>query len=628
VPSLPTYTESVSQRILIEPLESSHDVFYYMRRFPEELYLKSPDSRLWKYMQTLLGAQGVGFIKQNHFEARLLFEELGIEMFSLDRFFGDPFGFGRILDEQFEDDPTGLLDWDKWQEVKAQNARYRNRALQYVNGLRAGNTPLGMQQAAKSGLGHNVEIIENYKFLFDVHSDDPIGLKYYGRTGSTEEMIVLPAREVAMSEEQVISIGAYPELPNGGGFAFLYNGNRTINFPYTYDDGTGPVVRYFVPWNGTADHVRLALEALPGIGTGNVEAVGGPLPSFPITVRFVNLLSNVDVPELQMEQAANPVGFYGDPNVPGTLDTSNNITLNVTTTQSGQSSVDETVTIPDNAKWNLQQAIDRLRPQTTIMTVAENNGLRSRLDWGTNYSTSQYTEVVRYVTGTGAVRWPTTNPWEWIRQEQEKAGPRVANQLRYSYSGFHTVTNVESSSVYAGLTDVFSADRALADYSEPLLITSSTEIQGESVSFVNDIYPESYRRLSGIPPIKYNYEQLWASAERPEDESITLSFAFAEAVNYISFEMLRDPVQVDVEFDANADPEFLWTPVTPVEPYNNISLPTVELVENNWISIGLAFTNRLDQIIFTQSLRINFTRLQNYTGKISVRNLRVGRNIS
>src|SRR4051812_13659556 len=235
---LPTFSETIQERYLLEPLGGPKDVFYYLQRFPDEIYSKAPDSHLYKFMRALLGESGTNWIRKNHLQARIMFEELGVDLFDVDRFFGSPLELGRIVEEQFDQDPYGLIPKDQWEVIKPKNSRSRNRAMDYFNGARAGNTPLGMRLTAKAGLGHDVEIVENYKFLFDAHSDDPLGLRYQGQTKSTEEVIVLPRREVGQDEQQQIWFSGEPELPNGGEWYIIYEGEPSSAWEYTWQYGT------------------------------------------------------------------------------------------------------------------------------------------------------------------------------------------------------------------------------------------------------------------------------------------------------------------------------------------------------------------------------------------------------
>jgi hypothetical protein len=107
-----------------------------------------------------LGPAGVGWLRKTYLEARIQLEEYGVELFDLDDFYGDPLKFGRILEEIYDDDPRGLLNREDWEKIRAKDAAYRARALDYVRGMRLGNTPAGMKLVARSGLGHEVEIVE------------------------------------------------------------------------------------------------------------------------------------------------------------------------------------------------------------------------------------------------------------------------------------------------------------------------------------------------------------------------------------------------------------------------------------------------------------------------------------
>lgn len=621
--SIPTIQGTVNQKILLEPLGGPKDVFYYLDRFPEEIYHKSPDTHLYKFMRSMLGESGVNWLRKNYLEARILLEEVGIELFDLDRFFGDPIGFGRIVEESFDEDPYGLISKEQWEVIKAKNARYRNRALDFINGARAGNTPMGMKLVAKAGLGHDVEIIENYKFLYDSHSDDPLGIEYHGRTTSTEEMIVLPRREVGQSEVQMISISASHNPPNTGHFSLVYNGRDTSKYSYRYDDGSGEQEFNTIPYDGTRDHVRLALESIPEIGPGNVFVEGGPGPNKPWLVYFQGRLANRDVPELKLGIENTLAHTSADPN--------NRISVRFTTLTGGRESTDEIVSIPARAQYHLQQAVDRIRPQTAIMTLGESAGLRTRNHWNQANASSEYTEVVRFVTGQSDVPWPVSKGTEpyWIESQVEKEAPRVRNDLQYHYTGFHNITLVEASSSQTQLDGMLGADRALADYAEPLMVTSATELRnGRNASFINGIYPVEYQDLPNVPPIRYKEDQYWSSVERDTDEWLIINFGFVKAVNYLSFDISRVSCQIDVEYDAYDDTAQLWVPVKPVEPYNNIMMPAADQAQNSWAAMGLSFGNRKGQLIYTRSLKIRLTRQQTYSGPIRIKNLRAARNVS
>lgn len=492
--TIPTVRDTVDQNFFLEPLGGPKDVVYYLERFPEEIYHKSPDSHLYKFMRAMLGESGVNWLRKNHLEARLNLEELGIDLFDLDKFFGNIFQFGRIVEESFDADPFGVIPKEQWEEIKAKNSRYRNRALDFINGARAGNTPFGMRLAAKSGLGHDVEIIENYKYLYDNHSDDPLGLPYFGRTLSTEEMIVLPRREIGETDD------SYAEIAS----------------------------------------------------------------------------------------------------------------------------------IPSSDLYHLQQAVDRIRPMTSIVTIADSRGQRSSIQWASVHATSEYTEVLRFVTGNPSVFWPRpsgAHPTFWIEAQVEKQAPRIANDLQHHYTGFHNIESASAGSEAWTVNGVLSANKALADYAEPLLVTSSTELSnGASASFINGIYPTEYQNLQGAPRIAYDNEY-WSSVERTEDEELIINFPSVQAVNYLSFDIYKAPVEISIEYDVYDEDTSLFIPVKPIVPYNNIVTSSPPADGNPWLSVGLTFTNQKDNILFTKSLKVRFKRLGTYGGVIKVKNLRAARSV-
>jgi hypothetical protein len=158
----PDFTGTIDTRAFLAPLGGPEHPISYLDRFPDEVYTKAIDSRLVRFMYALMGPAGVGWLRKNYLSARLMLEDHGFETFDLDGFYGNPIAFGRILEEIYETDPSGSLTRDQWEAIRAKDAAYRSRAIDYVSGARAGNTPFGMHLVARSGLGHEVEIIENY----------------------------------------------------------------------------------------------------------------------------------------------------------------------------------------------------------------------------------------------------------------------------------------------------------------------------------------------------------------------------------------------------------------------------------------------------------------------------------
>lgn len=646
----PDYTDTINQSFFIEPLGGPLHPQNYLDRFPEEVYNKSIDSHLVKFIYALVGPAGVGWLRKTYLESRVQLEEYGIELFDLDAFYGDPLKFGRILEELYDDDPRGLLNREAWGRIRAKDAAYRARALDYVRGMRLGNTPAGMKLVARSGLGHETEIVEHYRWLYDQYSDDPLGLIRYGTTDSTEEMVILPRRELAQSEIQQVTITG---VVTGGFFRLGMNGKDTADIPYTA---------------GTREEIKGFLETISDIGLGNVEVRGGPLPSNPVQIYFKGDLANRDVPQLY---ATNSLAGDG-------------VGILVETLRGGVEAVDELGNIPPRDQHYLMEALDHLRPQTSIVTYKPASGIQSRIIWNSVIASSSYTEVIRYVTGAVSVPWPTTTNSDryWIEGGVEHEGKRVRSDLQHHYIGFHQIARAvaysESAldnpsyndlnallavinpnqhigpyttyqrSLYSALGDyspdyIASPDMAAADYSEPLAVTTQQDESVGAGPVINGIYPIEYQDLPGVPILKYRHEQFWGSIERDSgDDYLELDLGGPRAVNYISFEATRKPYSIELAFDT-LDQGALRS-FTPAVPHPtlpaNFSLGYSPSFVNPWEQIVINFTDARRSMVYTRFLRLKFARRPDtnspFVGpdgstkpySIEVRNLRVGRSVT
>jgi hypothetical protein len=641
----PIATFQVDQRFLIEPLGGPQEVNSYLDRFPDEVYNKSIDSHLVRFVYALLGPAGVGSVRRNYLEARLIFESRGLELFDLDRFYGSPLQFGRISDEVYIENVLGLLPQEEWEKIRSKDAKYRNRITDFISGARAGNTPLGMRLVARSGLGHEVEVIENYKSLFDQNSDDPLGLPFYGKTRFLNEMVVLPRQEVSVSEVQKISVLGGPT----GGTFLIRNALGLATPP--------------LPWNSTRQQVEIALINLFQAPQGNIQVSGGPLPQEPLIIRFLGVLGAQNLAQISVQSA---------------LTGGSNPQMLVTTTTQGFDAANEVVVIGPRDQFHLQEALDRIRPVSVIPTVVEAPGKQSSINWVRATASSEFDEMVRYVTGSGRVFWPERDSIHWIEGGVEHQALRAHGDLNYQYSAFHEVVEVDSytetaltaveyptadwatvkvrfannhigrydpdhAALFAFLrsipdSSITTPDMILADYAEPLTIDRVVETPSGSIGLVNGVYPEDYRNLPGVPTVRYNTEQFWSSQERRTgDDYIELDLGAVRAINTISFETTRKPVDIDVDFDigSTAAGERDFRPVSYTRNSSRqIFFSATEL--NPWLSVTLSFTNRLGQMIYTRYVRIKFTRREQgdflasgtVPWSIDVRNLRIGRNVS
>jgi hypothetical protein len=642
----PDFTGVVDQQVFLRPLGGPENPQTYLDSFPDTLYNKGVDSHLVKLLYTLLGPAGLGWLRRNYLEARLKLEDFGLETFDLDAFYGDPLRFGRILEEVYDEDPTGLLTADQWEAIRAKDAKYRNRAIDFVNGARAGNTPRGMHLVARSGLGHEVEVVENYRWIYDFMSDDYMGLDYYGKTASTEEMVVLPRRETPQNEVQVITISG---SPTGGTFTLFFPvGDESVHT-------TGAISH-----DATATEVRTFLSALPSIGASNVRVEGGPLPDEPIRILFTGDLANRDVPQLQ---AANSLT---GPSV---------ATILVTTERSGQDQTEEIVAISPRDQRYLRDAIGRIKPVTTILTFNKAGGLRKQQTWNSVFAPQTYIEVLRYVRGQNGANWPDRDGIHWIEEATERQAPRSKDHA-YHYGGFHTISSIRShgEDVLADLSYLrgdwidsynlyksnqvgnfsqyqrtlfpfldfrhddqaeHSAEHAVASYAEPLTVTATTQ-GSKPIPLVNGTYEE----VSGTPEIRYNNELFWASLERTEGtDYLEIDLGTVQAINYLYLEISRKPVDITVAYDLlDMGPMREWRSVSYEEGTQSMrSVSFDPTYQNPWERAEIRVVNDVGQMLYARYLRLAFTR-RNDAGNpfvatdgtqlpfsIEVRNLRVAR---
>lgn len=610
----PVASGVIDQRFLIEPLRASSNPTSYLDRFPEEVYDKSITSHLVRFIYTLIGPAGVASIKRNLFQARLELEAHGLEIFNLEKFYGDPFAFGRILEETSEQDFTGLISAEEWETIKAKDEAYRNRAIDFMKGVRGGNSPAGLTLIAKSGLGHEVELIENYKFFFDQHSDDPLGLPYVGQTRSTEEFIIIPRQEISSTEVQRIHVNGFPD---GGTFILSFRGQNStqIDFDAHYLE------------------VQAALQGISTVGVGNAEVRGGPIPN-DFIVTFKGALADRDVPTLTATSALYEVQATESILCP----------IVITTEHAGNESVDEVVRISERDKHNLQSALDRIRPVNTIPSYGKAPGTTSRQRWQTVTPSSQYVETRKFVTGAPEIPWPKVSKQFWIEPDKEKSAPST-RRVRQAYVHYHNVSDIhaytEAATDDAGyLSDIRNVDnftsehvgaygpeqsslfpilRQFANYTDQTFpaeaalenrqsfIRFSDRIDGTAI--FNEGYPLDYLTLVNR---RYRRQRapFWSSATAEDgSEYLELDLGSVKAVNYLSFSLIHKPLKIEIDFDTFGGPySRQFVPAYPLDsryfPTNIVHMPG----SNPWQNVKFLFQNKKGEIPYTRFIRIRFER--------------------
>jgi hypothetical protein len=216
------------------PPRRSADV---LDHFPEEVYDKSADSHLSRFLKALVGDAGVGQLRKRYFVSRLQQVVLTTRYKDLDRFFGGLFGFRRLTSETLDLSPYFEIgDADEWMAIDARDASYRARIEQFSRAIPLCATKAGMAAVTSALLGGDpVEVYETYVFVDentpnpggappgagartygDVEAEYPFygdmdGLSYgeieggsgtFGRTtnGNRQEFVVRPKRAISAEE--------------------------------------------------------------------------------------------------------------------------------------------------------------------------------------------------------------------------------------------------------------------------------------------------------------------------------------------------------------------------------------------------------------------------------------------
>jgi hypothetical protein len=665
----PDFVATVPQNFYIEPLGGAQNPLGNLDRFPDALYNKALDSNLMSLLYALLGPAGVGSIQYQYLIARLSVEAAGLNSSQLSGLYANPLSFVPLIEEQSSLDQSGLLTSAEQTLIDQQDASFKNRVIDFLHAVRAGGTVQGISLAAKSGLGYPVEVIENYKALYDHFSDNPLGLHQYGTTQSTEEAIIIPDSDISQSEVQTIY------------FFSVQGGTFTITYPVGNNNTTSAL-----PYNTTYDVIQGALAAISSIGTGNVIVSGGPLPDQPIQVQFTGLLANQDVPTLQINSSLTTSLF-----VP--------VSFVVETSNAGLIADGETVILNPNDTYYMYQALSDIQPVTSIITTNAGQGTTLRQPANTIASDSTLSGVYRYVTGSNSVSWPSSSidPTYWIQPGVEHEAPRAMGDINGNYQGYHNIANIlaytEAAlsdplygdtisplletgasqwptidndvhigpfSAYQGLlypfigvyntqvaqglvspSQIFYAAQAEALQPEPLTITSIT---GANDLMINGIYPVAYQGLPGVPqpPAQSSF---WSSLERTTGvDYLEIDLGTVQAVNFLYFEATSKPYTISVEYDLlDQSPSRTFYPVTLVPNATAISTVSLSYSASNtnpWTVVKIYFSNALGNQIFTRYLRIGFTKVTGGNSpfidvngnllpySIEVQNLRIGRNVA
>jgi hypothetical protein len=736
--SLPIYTASVDQNLYVEALGGPASMQQYLARFPETVYSHALDSHLYILLYSLVGPAGAGFLRKQYLEARLQLEESNVSGSDLDSLYASPFQFARLADETYEvDSETSLLPADQRQQLLSYDASFRNRAQEWLAAIRAGGTPLGIRLAASSGLAQPVDVVENYKFLYDQYSDIPLGIPYQGQSLSLNEIILLPRNDVPEPTQQSFSFLGSPNtgfftisVPLGvpyvqtagtvatvdgqlqmtianltqfsaGSFLTFAVGSTYYHAevgsvidvgstgvapivalnPPTYAPsatpppagvyGTGSNLVYLgicetipLPFNANWTQVQNALQALSTVGGPlNIQVSGGPLPDQPVNIVFTGALGGITVNQIIVNTTANVFSGLGSSDFPAITNNevgSPDIIAEVFEDIAGAAYDTAYQQFAPGDVQTMLYAVDVLRPQTSFITTTLGQSVTQRQPANNTFARTNYTEVLKFVTGDAAVPWPATDgQTNWLIAGQETEAPTPSDALSGHYLNFHNIVNA-TAYTEAALSDPHYQDPQNSQYSPwylpywdihtgpfnqfqqalyPFLQQYSnsanfqfspnfainpqpnrpliTDTIGDPIGILNNSYPAQYLGLPGVQQQSLKSGLFFSSTERTAGtDYIEFDLGSVQAVNFVYFEATAKPFTISVAYDVmdqtiGSQPNRIFVPAQIASTVNAPSVTGLSFTASNtsiWTPVTLNLTDLQNNPLYTRFIRIGFTR--------------------
>lgn len=384
---------SIVENPVVEPLDGPLFIEHLIQRFPEEVYTHSRDSHLFRLLTALAGDSGAGILKKKSLLARLQYESAALGFQNLDNLYSPLIGFERLPGEKYLIDPrTSTLTQEEWDAIKSADTAYRRRAMQYLQAARQGGTLQGITDAASAALGQEVQVVENYRHIFDQNSDRQTGVKKYGVTDSVNEFIIRPNVENSKSVEQPFAILTVFN-DSADDFFFSYNG-----------EDTDEIAPEFI----SAEIIRSVIEGLDQVEQGFVTVEQTTTNSYRISFNNSQLeifrltidstSSTFTEEDVLLAQSSTNDLFYG-----GRVGDPSFEYYNALVSGNSTSGLDARSSSKDYinpyVQKNLDLLIDRLRPQSSIFSISPSKRRYVDVDIRSAYASSERFFVNRFVTG-------------------------------------------------------------------------------------------------------------------------------------------------------------------------------------------------------------------------------------
>lgn len=413
---------------VIEPIGGPLSIDRLMDRFPETVYNKSRDSHLYRLVSAFCGEAGMGRVRKKALLARLKNEAGLINFNDIDAFYGSVLDFKRLKREIYNYNPEDdALEKEVWDKIHAMDNSYKKRVVLFLQSTRYGNAPRGIELAAEAAAGINVDLVENYRYLFDIVSDDPLGLTRVGNTENHEEFVLIPqAIDNRHNVAQTVTLNFTGE-PDGGNVILRYADLQAqINFGDSAETVRNTLIDAYGDILKTFEIIRNS--------TGEVVAVDEAVSVQFFSESHVNVIRNSDFqyeitindPNINIFNFSVISALTGGTNPAATLSfpLNNNFyiatfagpnPLYINALRRTQPITDDlapwkmgnTLLIEPEIERNMVKIVDKLRPVNTVMTVKAQTETRINVRANKVQASSERISVNRFVTGKNDVEWPS-----------------------------------------------------------------------------------------------------------------------------------------------------------------------------------------------------------------------------
>lgn len=170
-----------------------------LAHFDEQIYTATPDTLLYKFVDSICGTTGAGSLLNQSFLARLTNALETIYFNDLDYIFSKINFLGRSPAESYAYSPmTDMLTSDQWNEVRVKDAWYRARIKNFFAACSLGGTPQGVRMCSQAATGTDCTLLETWRYIDAFGLGENLGRAQYS---ARNELTVRPHKDVLSPEE-------------------------------------------------------------------------------------------------------------------------------------------------------------------------------------------------------------------------------------------------------------------------------------------------------------------------------------------------------------------------------------------------------------------------------------------